>query len=702
MSWRSNTALACLLVAAAPLVTHVKGQSEWTWQHPLPQGNDVHDIWGSGPNDIHAVGWGGTIVHYDGSTWSVIPPVSDANLNAVWGTAADDVFAVGAGGTILHLNGAAWSPMPSGTTEELRGVSGSSPDDVIAVGDQGTIVHYDGTTWSPIPSGTAEDLHGVWVSDPNTAFAVGTSGTVLRYDGAGWSSMAVGTTRTLRCVWGSGPSDVWAAGDFGVIAHYNGSSWWLSEEEPARYFTDIWGSAPDDVYFSGYSTSLNRGFVWQFDGVVFPLLYKIEHYDLHAIWGTDSDNIYTMGTYGALVHYDGSIWSKNLLIGRAALSHGYYPTLTGSGPNDVYAADYAVPAPYKLLHDDGTGWSTVDQTWLEQQNFHSAWANGPNDVWVIGTHCSHYNGTTWEDFSAVPVCTDIWASGPNDAWALAYLGIVTCHYDGDSWTSSSEGPQNGTSIWGSGPNDVFAVCEGGHIWHHNGTSWSEMTSPTLHSLWNVWGTGPNDVFAVGDAGTIVHYDGTEWAPMPSGTTGTLYSVCGSGPDDVFATGYGLGTALHYDGTAWSPFPFPQITDPNDIAVVWCSGPTHVIFAGVHGSIIRYGPRLLNITTVNGQWGQVVSDPAPSLTNPLRYAPGAAVTLTAQPIEGKSFKEWQIFDPNYPGDANHAVIDSNNPITIIMSADREITAVFECGTGTGPMLPVTLAALVLCTALRRRG
>ena len=52
------------------------------------------------------------------------------------GVPASDVFAVGDGGTILHYNGSTWSSMTSGTTNYLRGVWGSSGSDVFAVGDQ--------------------------------------------------------------------------------------------------------------------------------------------------------------------------------------------------------------------------------------------------------------------------------------------------------------------------------------------------------------------------------------------------------------------------------------------------------------------------------------------------------------------------------------------------------------------------------------
>jgi hypothetical protein len=39
----------------------------WRWRNPLPQGNFLNGVWGSGASDVWAVGGAGTILHWDGS-----------------------------------------------------------------------------------------------------------------------------------------------------------------------------------------------------------------------------------------------------------------------------------------------------------------------------------------------------------------------------------------------------------------------------------------------------------------------------------------------------------------------------------------------------------------------------------------------------------------------------------------------------------
>ena len=87
----------------------------WCWQFPSPQGNDLLATWGSSAQDVWAVGGSGTIVHYDGSKWSIVRSPTNNTLYAIWGSAANNVFAVGDRGTILRWDGATWTQLQLGT-----------------------------------------------------------------------------------------------------------------------------------------------------------------------------------------------------------------------------------------------------------------------------------------------------------------------------------------------------------------------------------------------------------------------------------------------------------------------------------------------------------------------------------------------------------------------------------------------------------
>ena len=98
------------------------------------------------------------MVHWDGTGWNAVPSVPiESHLNGIWGSGPDDVWAVGGEWVddvthlvaIFHWDGTSWTQVldlkqaPAGT-EELLHVWGSGPSDVWAVGLSGTILHWDG------------------------------------------------------------------------------------------------------------------------------------------------------------------------------------------------------------------------------------------------------------------------------------------------------------------------------------------------------------------------------------------------------------------------------------------------------------------------------------------------------------------------------------------------------------------------------
>jgi hypothetical protein len=84
---------------------------------------------------------------------------------------------------------------------------------------------------------------------------------------------------------------------------------------------------------------------------------------------------------------------------------------------------------------------------------------------------------------------------------------------------------------------------------------------------------------------------------------------------------------------------------------------------------------LNLAVTNPTWGHVEMSPEPNDANAPLFQRNTLVTLTAVANEGKGFQQWTIYDPNHPGDANYATVDSNNPVTVFMDADKDVTATF---------------------------
>jgi len=75
-------------------------------------------------------------------TWTTHRVPGAARLNRLWGSRADNLFAVGQGGVILHFDGTSWTTMASGVTVNLQSISGGGRY-VWAAGDDGTILRLE-------------------------------------------------------------------------------------------------------------------------------------------------------------------------------------------------------------------------------------------------------------------------------------------------------------------------------------------------------------------------------------------------------------------------------------------------------------------------------------------------------------------------------------------------------------------------------
>ncbi len=268
------------------------GEKEWTITQILP-GTSLNGIWGSSSTNLLVVGAEGSIIQYDGKTWSKMATGVTANLYGIWGSSLDDVYAVGENGFVLHYDGSDWAPLSVIVQETLRAtwgssasdvyavsrngsilesfgdaidsgvalrdVWGSSESDVFVVGESGAILHYDGSSWSFMDSDTPQWLNGVWGSSASDVFAVGENGAIIHFDGTTWNSMESGTTVSLQSVWGSSGSDVFAVGADGLILYYNGGSWYSVPTAATDGLNDVWVSDKSEVFAVGENSTVVYG-----------------------------------------------------------------------------------------------------------------------------------------------------------------------------------------------------------------------------------------------------------------------------------------------------------------------------------------------------------------------------------------------------------------------------------------------------------
>jgi hypothetical protein len=164
-------------------------QGAWT-QMDLGTDSALWGIWGLADDDMWTVGGNipGTepiLAHWDGQAWTrATIPALDREFDAllkVWGTGPNQVFAIGHRGVVLRYDGQAWTQELAGTTADLVSLWGTGPSEIVAVGGRanGVIARYDGQAWTSETIGLLPGLNGVWMAQDGVAFVVGTDGVAL-------------------------------------------------------------------------------------------------------------------------------------------------------------------------------------------------------------------------------------------------------------------------------------------------------------------------------------------------------------------------------------------------------------------------------------------------------------------------------------------------------------------------------------------
>jgi hypothetical protein len=119
------------------------------------------------------------MAHWDGSSWTNTRLRTEAEIyTAIWGTGPNDVFAAGFG-VVHHYDGTQWTSSSVSNFVVLDAIHGTGADDVFAISDR-SIEYYD-TAWQPILhyEETGARFRAVWVTE-SAVFIAGDNGTLLR------------------------------------------------------------------------------------------------------------------------------------------------------------------------------------------------------------------------------------------------------------------------------------------------------------------------------------------------------------------------------------------------------------------------------------------------------------------------------------------------------------------------------------------
>jgi len=222
--------------------------SAWSLYQLYYNGNNlivpIRGIYLFGTNDIWLAAGG--VFHWDGvssqtqlSFSRLTLPDANATIEKLWGSSSSDLYGVGNAGTIVHYNGSSWTKIESGTSLNINDIYGSWNSETgkyeilcvasnVAESFEREIIKIDGIDAQILnKNGVNYTLSSVWFKPGRKYYAVG-DGLFIKssLDQALWKD-----TRPSSAVWhiyklrGRALNDIVTAGGGGEILHYNGKTW---------------------------------------------------------------------------------------------------------------------------------------------------------------------------------------------------------------------------------------------------------------------------------------------------------------------------------------------------------------------------------------------------------------------------------------------------------------------------------------------
>ena len=249
-------------------------------------------------------------------------------------------------------------------------------------------------------------------------------------------------------------NDIWAVGQIFVVdtsstgytmynaVHWDGNKWELKQILYKNGFWPIravYAFNSNDIWFSGYMRYYNGRFI----ELSIPDI--LIGWGIDKIWGTSSNDIYAVGNYGNIVHWDGKRWKKIESGTRLPIRDIYGALNNNTGNYEILcvAADSHIPRNSKVLK--------IENGSVRELATDTIWE--PWSIWFIpGRRYYHAGAGLWE------------AKKPEGPWV----------------ENMQLPPFFSTSVRGQAVNDVLVS---GAFWllaHWNGMNW-QVYFPRIES-----------------------------------------------------------------------------------------------------------------------------------------------------------------------------------------------------------------------------
>ena len=255
-----------------------------------------------------------------------------------------------------------------------------------------------------------------------------------------------------------GEDNIWAVGEINTDRGLYGAAIWDGTEWKLKQLTagasnvrprGIWAFSSRNIWFAS-------GSIYHWDGQKTTLEWtrNIQSTEtVENVWGASPTNLYFVGTNGAIVHYNGTTFTR--------LASG-----TDTRVQDIWGAEDSLHNGWTIMCAVSPGYGLqnagvyeitptyqVYQTpWVENRAVRSVWFESPFERFACGSGIFRRRGdNAWEEIGStamIPAATErIRGVARNDIFVVGHFGYIA-HYNGASFR-----------VWQPDSNILFESCD---------------------------------------------------------------------------------------------------------------------------------------------------------------------------------------------------------------------------------------------------
>ena len=621
---------------------------------------NLNDVYSLSDGNTWWVGDGGTIIHYNGSNYSLEYNSSSwtyENLNSVFFFDSNNGYAVGDNGTVIHYSSGSWeTPQQVGAPNpNLNSIFLTSSTDGYAVGDTGYYVQLSGGVWgTPTQVGGANpNLNSIFLTSSTDGYAVGDTGYYVQLTAGVWGTptQVGGANPNLNSIFLTSSDAGYAVGDSGYYVQLSGGVWGtptlVGDPNPNLYDLDLvgtYGFAVGGSGTEGYRVTISAGSFGT------PVSMGSGTQDLTGIEFSSTSLAYTSGSGRTMWSYDasGPTWTKlSSLEGISNLNgfdinaasgygwacgdsgtiyvfhEGMFARETSGVTNNLEAVSsvsssvaYAVGDNGRVLKRVGT-WSSVSTP--TSNSLYGVDFTDANTGVIAGASrivATTSNGaSSWTRNSGIEGTTNDFLRADfvdsSNGWLCGQAGMIYRYENGLINPQSSGTTLNINGISMISTTSGFAVGQNRLILSTtDGSTWTKVSElGTTEDIYGASFISAGQGWFSGSLGLILHYDGTFTRQAQGLTSEDLYGIslvndAGTGKGAAVGTG-GVACFTQNNGANWT---LSSTGHTEDFHAVSFASLTQGIACGENGRVI-----------LSSNGGQTWSDPAspPSTTSTLR-------------------------------------------------------------------------------------